>query len=231
VKCQTSNMKLERDRRQELRQQAFCSERVPFEIRNIMKPFLFLLLFCFSLNVDAQGSYTDSLQTFRKDYIQTHEVVLGKDRSQMAFYPIADNYRVVARFTKAANSQWLSFPTSGKINKVYKVYGTLSFVVDGKPFQLHLYQSQDLLQKPEYRNYLFLPFTDLTNAGETYEGGRYMDLTTADIQGGTVLLDFNKAYNPYCAYVSGKYNCPIPPKENALPVAIRAGEKAFAGAH
>lgn len=91
--------------------------------------------------------------------------------------------------------------------------------------------SQDLLQRAEYHNYLFLPFTDVSNAEETYEGGRYMDLTTGDIQNNTVLLDFNKAYNPYCAYVSGKYNCPIPPKENALPVAIKAGEKAYQGSH
>lgn len=193
-----------------------------------MRPFSFLLLCCFSATVFAQDSYTDSLLSFRNEYIQTHEVVLGKDRSKMTFYPIADNYRVVASFTKAANSQWLSFPTSGKINKVYKVYGTLSFVLNGQPLHLNLYQSQDLAQREAYRNYLFLPFTDSTNANETYEGGRYLDLTTADIQSGTVLLDFNKAYNPYCAYVSGKYNCPFPPKENALPVAIKAGEKAYA---
>ncbi len=193
-----------------------------------MKAFLFLVVVCFSVTVFAQDSYTDSLQTFRKEYIETHEVVLGKDRSKMAFYPIAGDYRVVASFTKATNSQWLSFPTSGKINKVYKVYGTLSFVLNGQPLQLNLYQSQDLAQREEYRNYIFLPFTDSTNAHETYEGGRYLDLTTKDIHNNTLILDFNKAYNPYCAYVSGKYNCPIPPKENALPVSIKAGEKAYA---
>lgn len=196
-----------------------------------MKPFLICLLFLFSFGAFAQDSYTDSLRTFRENYIQTHEVVQGKDRSNLTFYPIGKNYRVVADFKKAENSRWLSFPTSGKINKVYKIYGTLSFVLDGQALQLHVYQSQDLMQKPEYSNYLFLPFTDGTNASETYEGGRYMDLTTTDIQNNIVLLDFNKAYNPYCAYVSGKYNCPIPPKENALPVAVRAGEKAYQGAH
>jgi hypothetical protein len=196
-----------------------------------MRPVLFFLLFSFSVAAFAQDAYVDSLRTFRENYIQTHEVVLGKGRSKMTFYPISKSYRVVADFKKAENSQWLSFPTSGKINKVYKVYGTLSFVVDGKPLQLQVFQSQDLLQRAEYRNYLFLPFTDVSNAEETYEGGRYMDLTTGDIQNNTILLDFNKAYNPYCAYVSGKYNCPIPPKENALPVAIKAGEKAYQDAH
>ena len=179
----------------------------------------------------AQDAYTDSLKTFREHYVQTHEVVLGKDRSKMTFYPISKDYCVVADFKRAENSQWLSFPTSGKINKIFKHYGTLSFQLDGQSLELQVYQSQDLMQRAEYRNYLFLPFTDLTNANETYEGGRYLDLTTADIQNNTVLLDFNKAYNPYCAYVSGKYNCPIPPRENTLPVAIWAGEKAFPAAH
>lgn len=196
-----------------------------------MKPFLFFLFLNFSVSALAQDLYADSLNTFREQYVQTHEVVLGKDRSKMTFYPVSKAYCVVAEFKRADDSQWLSFPTSGKINKVYKRYGTLSFVLDGQPLQLQVYQSQDLLQRAEYRNYLFLPFTDLTKADETYEGGRYLDLSTADIQNNTVRLDFNKAYNPYCAYVSGKYNCPIPPKENALPVAIRAGEKAYPASH
>ncbi|MDQ3278332.1 MAG: DUF1684 domain-containing protein [Bacteroidota bacterium] len=196
-----------------------------------MKYFLLIVITFFSTAVFSQNSFADSLKAFRENYIQTHEVVLGKDRSKLTFYPFSDTYRVLADFEKAEGSQWLSFPTSGKINKVYKVYGTLSFVLNGLPLQLQVYQSQDLMQRAEYRNYLFLPFTDASSASETYEGGRYIDLTTSDIQNGKVLLDFNKAYNPYCAYVSGKYNCPIPPKENALPVAIRAGEKVYQGSH
>ncbi|HEV7330737.1 MAG TPA: DUF1684 domain-containing protein [Flavisolibacter sp.] len=196
-----------------------------------MKNILLLIALFVSTTCFAQDGFTDSLQTFRENYIQTHEVVLGRNRSKMTFYPIWSGYRIVARFTKADNSQWLSFPTSGKTNQVYKVYGTLHFRLNGKNLLLNVYQSQDLMQSEAYRNYLFLPFTDATNGSETYEGGRYIDLTIQDIQNNTVLLDFNKAYNPYCAYVSGKYNCPIPPKENALPVAIKAGEKAFAAAH
>lgn len=79
----------------------------------------------------------------------------------------------------------------------------------------------------KYKNHLFLPFTDLTSGEETYDNGRYIDLETVDIKNKTVEIDFNKAYNPYCAYVSYTYNCPIPPKENYLPVAILAGEKNY----
>jgi len=83
----------------------------------------------------------------------------------------------------------------------------------------------------EYKDHLFIPFTDATSGEETYESGRYIDLEIKDITNENVLIDFNKAYNPYCAYVSGKYNCPIPPNENRLIVAIRAGEKSFGKHH
>lgn len=93
--------------------------------------------------------------------------------------------------------------------------------------QLNLYQSQDLLQNEQYKTYLFLPFTDATTGKESYHAGRYIDLKMEDIIDGKVVIDFNKAYNPYCAYVTGRYNCPIPPSENNLSIAIIAGEKDY----
>jgi uncharacterized protein (DUF1684 family) len=73
---------------------------------------------------------------------------------------------------------------------------------------------------------LFVPFKDRTNYDATYGGGRYIDLSTKDIVNGRILLDFNKCYNPYCAFADG-FNCPIPPDENSLPIEIAAGEKTF----
>ncbi len=78
--------------------------------------------------------------------------------------------------------------------------------------------------------HLFLPFTDLTNGDQTYGGGRYIDLSRADVEKKEVWIDFNHAYNPWCAYSDG-YNCPVPPRENALPVAILAGEMMYSGPH
>ena len=69
---------------------------------------------------------------------------------------------------------------------------------------------------------LFLPFQD--SSADSYGGGRYLDIRTGDIRDGKLVLDFNRCYNPYCAYKEG-YSCPIPPVENRLPVAIEAGEK------
>jgi uncharacterized protein (DUF1684 family) len=94
-----------------------------------------------------------------------------------------------------------------------------------------VYQSEELMKLPDYADYLFLPFTDATSGEESYANGRYIDLRIKDIGNNQYTIDFNKAYNPYCAYVSGKYNCPIPPAENNLAVAIRAGEMKFEGSH
>jgi uncharacterized protein (DUF1684 family) len=73
-----------------------------------------------------------------------------------------------------------------------------------------------------------LAFTDLTNGEDTYGGGRYIDLYISDIAEGHITIDFNKAYNPYCAYSDG-YNCPIPPASNSINLEIKAGEKMYKG--
>ena len=196
-----------------------------------MRNSLFILSFLFSFSSFSQTRYEDSLKTFLKEYVRNHEVVKGGDKKFMQFYPVNKSYRVVAKFKPSASGEWLTFKTSGTKNKVFKLYGTLSFLLKGKTCELNLYQSQELTTNPEYKNYLFLPFTDLTTGKETYGSGRYLDLTTTEIEKGKLVLDFNKAYNPYCADVSGVYNCPVPPKENALPVAVKAGEKAFGKKH
>ena len=82
------------------------------------------------------------------------------------------------------------------------------------------------MKSKDYADYLFVPFTDLNTGEKTYGSGRYLDLTIGQIINNTLLIDFNKSYNPYCAY-STEYHCPIPPKENLLPIAIDAGEMNF----
>jgi hypothetical protein len=93
--------------------------------------------------------------------------------------------------------------------------------------QLIVYRNPALAKMPEYKDYLFLPFTDETNGKGTYAGGRYIDMNTADFKNNRVTIDFNKAYNPYCAF-GGGYQCPKPPDENHLNITIEAGEKNFA---
>ena len=188
------------------------------------------LAFCFTATAQGSG-YTDSMQAFRNNYVKGHGVVKDKEQAFLRFFPIDKNYIVIADFQKIYDAPWFKMETSGKEKKIFRVYGILHFKLDNKSFTLQVYQSQDLLSKPAYSNYLFLPFTDKTSGEESYENGRYIDLTIAELEKDSYLIDFNKAYNPYCAYVRGVFNCPVPPKENDLDVQIRAGEMRFGKGH
>lgn len=179
----------------------------------------------------AQKTYKDSIESYFKKYVKEHEVVTGKDKEFMSFFPANEKYRTACRFERTMNSPWFRMESSGPVRKNYRVYGIIRFTINDTAVALNIYQSQDLMTTQQYKDHLFIPFTDATSGEETYESGRYIDLEIKDIVNGIVLIDFNKAYNPYCAYVSGKYNCPIPPAENRLIVAIRAGEKAFRKSH
>ena len=102
--------------------------------------------------------------------------------------------------------------------QTYHRSGLVRFEVDGEPAAVTLYASPEMHE-------LFVPFRDATSGKETYGAGRYLEVAPPDEQG-NVVVDFNDAYNPYCAY-NPEWSCPIPPGENWLPVAIRAGEKNF----
>lgn len=182
-------------------------------------------------NLLAQRTgYTDSLKKFRANYVQTHEVVPEEDKQYFRFFPINKMYAVPCRFERLTDTTLITMKTVAKKEKKYFRYGLLHFMLNKKALKLTVYQSVDLLQKPEYADYLFVPFTDANTGGSTYGSGRYIDILLGDIVNNTVVLDFNKAYNPYCAYATG-YNCPIPPKENRLSVAINAGEKSWPKHH
>lgn len=195
-----------------------------------MKKLMPLLLVLMVFRGYGQG-YKDSLQKFQAEYVQKHEVVTGPDKDYLSFFPVTEKYNVTAQFEKVPDSKWFSMETSGAIKKTFRVYGVLHFTINDTAVTLNIYQSQNLMSLGEYKDHLFLPFTDLSSGEETYAAGRYIDLSTTDIVNNKVVVDFNKAYNPYCAYISGKYNCPIPPKENQLPVFIAAGEKTYSKSH
>jgi uncharacterized protein (DUF1684 family) len=113
-------------------------------------------------------------------------------------------------------------PTTTGGEQAYRRAGVVRFEVDGVPAQVTLYAP------PESRG-LFLPFRDATSGGETYGAGRYLEVEPPSLDG-NVEVDFNYAYNPYCAY-NARWSCPIPPGENWLSVPIRAGELSFPGGH
>ncbi|MGX1930630.1 DUF1684 domain-containing protein [Flagellimonas sp. 2504JD4-2] len=192
-----------------------------------MKQFLlFSMLIC--MNFGIGQTYQDSIVEYQKelnDFYSNEEKspLTKKDFKKFKghdFFTIDENFKVEAKFERAVNAIPFLMKTTTDRLPTYEVYGVATFTIDGQTHRLNIYQNHRLRETEKYKNHLFLPFTDLTNGNETYGGGRFIDLEIPE--GDTIVIDFNKAYNPYCAY-NKKYSCPIPPKENDLPIHINAG--------
>ncbi|MCB9052084.1 MAG: DUF1684 domain-containing protein [Lewinellaceae bacterium] len=194
---------------------------------------LFFLLLGTSLHAQGSAPYAREIRTHRKHY---KKEFLKEERSpldkkgvkKLRFFPPDESYRATGTFVRTPDAEPFEMATYSGITKPYVLYGTVAITLKGQPVEISIYQSLQLRQLPMYRDYLFIPFKDLTNGEATYGGGRYMDIRMSEIQNGQVSIDFNKAYNPYCAYSDG-YNCPVPPVANHLELAVEAGEKAFGG--
>lgn len=192
--------------------------------------YLILLLFSFYCSfVFAQADYLTDVKKFQEELNAEYKDPLkspldSKSRKKFKrhdFFPTDTSYRVMATLNITENTPFFKMPTTGDRLPQYRKYGDLVFILKGNRYSLPVYQSYDLMRMPAYKDYLFLPFTDLTNGITSYEGGRYIELRLPK-KGDTLFLDFNKAYNPYCAY-SLTYSCPIVPAENHLDVSIEAG--------
>jgi uncharacterized protein (DUF1684 family) len=136
------------------------------------------------------------------------------------YYPFDPQYLFlgqIERYILHINNPkyYATFLTNRGINKRYIRYGKFHFNLDGKEYTIEVYKS--ILS-----DMLFIPFKDRTNGRETYDGGRYIDAEI--LPGYQMVLDFNMAYYPSCAY-NEKFICVLPPKENMLNIEIRAGEK------
>jgi len=174
--------------------------------------------------------YKESLKAYQKKYADSHEVVKGKNKRKFRFFPVNKAYNITAHFKRIIDTSGFTMNTSAGTQKYFYTYGRLDFILNGKECLLYVYQGKDLMQTTTYKDYLFVPFTDATTGNESYGSGRYLEFYTQDIINNSLQIDFNKAYNPYCAYASG-YKCPIPPRENRLTVAVKAGEMNFAQKH
>jgi uncharacterized protein (DUF1684 family) len=147
-----------------------------------------------------------------------------KDFNGLDFFEPDTAFIVNARFERTPEAIPFLMPTSTDRLSKEVVYGIVTFEINGSPFRLEVYQNEELKTQEGFEDYLFLPFTDETNGKQTYSGGRYIDLRFPDDT--SLTIDFNKAYNPYCAY-NKKYSCPIVPAQNHLNTQILAGVKAF----
>ena len=141
-----------------------------------------------------------------------------KEQLPLAYFPIDPGYDVPAALKPLDDPTPIDMPTSTGTQRKMRRVGTLEFAVKGQPLKLTAFVEVGAQNLDK----LFVPFNDLTSVTETYPGGRYLDLDRTKT--GVYEIDFNRAYTPYC-YYNPTYECPIPPPENRLKVAIRAGEK------
>jgi uncharacterized protein (DUF1684 family) len=198
-----------------------------------------ILIIVVSLVVMAAVAYTFTATESPEDYIEKIEkererqfkfirfniespLTEEQKRSftKLTFYDIDPQYKVKARILPIENKKVREVPLTDGSNQRYIEHAFAEFELGGKTNKLLLLQAMDEADK---RNF-FLAFADATSAGETYGGGRYLNVRQDGKN--SITIDFNLAYNPYCAY-NPDFACPLPPKENILDIPITVGEKNY----
>lgn len=152
--------------------------------------------------------------------------ITEEEKKLIKYFKYNKSWKVKAIYTPLQKEPVFQMPTYSGITRDYRKFATATFLHRQKKITVVLYQNMMLIRQPQFKDYLFLPFKDNSNGKETYGGGRYMDVRISTVSNGSIILNFNKAYNPYCAYNEG-FNCPIPPSENHLNLSIKAGERNF----
>ncbi len=200
----------------------------------------FIILFSLFLAVCQTNKaqdfyYSNDVKVFRegrdKEFRDPKESPLTKEDfplfKGLNYYILNSKYKIKAQVVKTLNEQQFEAETSNGKPRLLVKYGYLEFNLDGKKQRLNVYQTIVPPENSDYeeaKNTLFLPFKDLTSNEETYGGGRYMDFRIPKTN--ELIVDFNLAYNPSCAY-GRKYSCFLVPKTNHLNIAIKAGEKKY----
>ena len=196
---------------------------------NFMKKillFILLIIITLSCKQEKKAEYLSAAKDFQYNMNiefadKQSSPLTGEDFtkfSSLQFFPIQEKYRVKAKFKLTPNETPFDMLTTTSRLAKYVKYGIANFTLDGKALSLNVYQNVD------GEKHLFLPYFDKTSGKESYAGGKYIELENP--KDGFIIIDFNQAYNPYCAY-NHKYSCPIPPDENRLDVEIKAGVMKF----
>jgi uncharacterized protein len=187
---------------------------------------IFILVYTFA-DTSANDSYLEKLTKFRTEkdrFFKSSEETPFKDKkkfSKLIYFPPDQAYRIKATVESIKDTARLKLRMTGGEEESFIRYGYATFKLKDQEHKVLL-----LLKPGEdgEEDGLFLPFTDETNGFETYGGGRYLDLELD--KNGELMIDFNFAYNPFCAY-NHDYTCPVPPKENHIGIKINAGEKDY----
>jgi len=147
-----------------------------------------------------------------------------KNFQGLDFFEFDSIYVVKAKIEETKESLPFKMKTTTNIPADFRMYGKLIFNLNDEQHSLTVYENLDYIGVDGYENYLFLPFLDQTNGHETYGGGRYIDLY--QYENDSILINFNRAYNPQCVY-DENFSCPIVPRDNLLNLRVKAGVKNF----
>ena len=174
-------------------------------------------------NINQEDIYKENIRKERNEkfnYLKNSKdsPFYGKKFEGLKYFDPEISFKTIAKIEYLEKKDSIPLKGSSDDKIIYLKFARASMMLKGKRINLILYK------KPKNKNEIFLLFNDETNGNETYSGGRYIDLNFKNAK--RVEIDFNKAYNPYCEY-DIKYNCPIPPEENKLPLKILAGEKKY----
>ena len=200
-----------------------------FKMR-ILLLFIFFtpLSFCFGQQKFDLASVTKFQNNLNAEFADAKTSPLLADDlaifKNLDFYSANETFFVIAKFVRTKKEKPFEMKTTTDRKPKYIKYGEAYFTINGLDFQLNVYRNIEISKQKKYKDHLFLPFSDLTSGKESYIGGKYIDLNKP--KGKTIIIDFNRSYNPYCAY-NYKYSCPIVPLENDLNIEIKAGVKKF----
>ena len=203
-----------------------------FAIPFLLIVVVFIVLYSFMGNEISEEAYIETILTSRaetRDYMENDlESPFHKkgevEFSGLQYFVVNPKYKVEANIERLTSPEPLDIQmTNGETAKYFK-YAIATFTLDGEPQKLQLLKPEKYWDE----DWLFLPFYDVTSAIESYGGGRFLNLEYTDQD--ILEIDFNLAYNPYCAYTD-TYRCPIPPADNKITVEVRAGERIFDDHH
>lgn len=199
-----------------------------FFLLSVFAVVMAILVYSFAGNEETGSSqvsdndYVKKIQNLRIDkdsYLKKDTASPIQDNVNfvgLKYFDINPIYKVVGKIDRVTSGQTINISMSGGEVEEYEAYGNVKFEIDGVKFALKIFKT------PEGN--LFLPFKDLTSNKETYGAGRYLDFGIDDVKENQINIDFNLAYHPYCAY-NHTFTCPVPPAENFLNMAVKAGER------
>ena len=206
-------------------------------VKMLISSFIFTFFVIGCQTAEEKTDPDQYIKKIQKERIEKNKELLDttvsrfnqEERAQFAmkglqYFPPDINYEVDAEFVVDTSTAVFQMETTTDRKPNYRIYGYLDFNINDTACHLTVFQNVDFKNHPEHGKYLFIPFNDNTNEFTTYGGGRYIDILIPASP--NITLDFNNAYNPYCAYAD-RWSCPLVPYENQLNVTIPAGEKKY----